>query len=382
MFGSILPYDQGLKHNIIVNPQNIYYRDPKDEIMPRKYIIIGKPNVRKDIPLPQNATFFMKPVDAFRIDPKNQVNKKLIFLGKPDTRKINFLDLKNGVSSSDLTSSSEIKTKPNFQIYSKIIRQLYTLMIPDLVQTDRNLLNISYENLQKEFIKNKSRMNDNLLDNLIKNYISSVRPVLESWYNSSDKTINPILTLETGVPLDDILQNNNDDLYQLLIDSNNNKNDNKGINEEDNKVVDANIKLLSDFQKDLDSVDQELEVEIGKEQEKEKEEIKNYKNKPKMPNHFFEKKNEKEIEKVTNEYEQLSSDTLREIKDLEREKKNYILVNFSFISDLMGKYNYYLGIDDYKNYKYYKLSVYIKASLTFIPLYITKTLLIKFFEKY
>lgn len=68
--------------------------------------------------------------------------------------------------------------------------------------------------------------------------------------------------------------------------------------------------------------------------------------------------------------------------ELSREKKNYILVNFSFISDLMGKYNYYLGIDDYKNYKYYKLSVYIKASLTFIPLYITKTLLIKFFEKY
>ncbi len=68
--------------------------------------------------------------------------------------------------------------------------------------------------------------------------------------------------------------------------------------------------------------------------------------------------------------------------ELSREKKNYILVNFSLISDLMGKYNYYLGIDDYKNYKYYKLSVYIKASLTFIPLYYTKTLLIKFFEKY
>ena len=57
MFGSMLPYDQGLKHNIIVYPQNIYYRDPKDEIMPRKYIIIGKPNVRKDIPLPQTLLF-------------------------------------------------------------------------------------------------------------------------------------------------------------------------------------------------------------------------------------------------------------------------------------------------------------------------------------
>ena len=69
-------------------------------------------------------------------------------------------------------------------------------------------------------------------------------------------------------------------------------------------------------------------------------------------------------------------------KELSIEKQNYILANFNFISDLMGKYNYYLGIDDYKNYKYYKLSVYIKSALTFIPLYITKTLLIKFFEKH
>jgi len=69
-------------------------------------------------------------------------------------------------------------------------------------------------------------------------------------------------------------------------------------------------------------------------------------------------------------------------KELSIEKQNYILANFNFISDLMGKYNYYLGIDDYKNYKYYKLSVYIKSALTFIPLYITKTLLIKFFERY
>jgi len=30
-------------------------------------------------------------------------------------------------------------------------------------------------------------MNDNLLDNLIKNCISSVKPVFESWYNNSDK---------------------------------------------------------------------------------------------------------------------------------------------------------------------------------------------------
>lgn len=64
-------------------------------------------------------------------------------------------------------------------------------------------------------------------------------------------------------------------------------------------------------------------------------------------------------------------------EELSKENENYILVNFSFISDLMGKYNYYLGIDEYKNYKHYKLSVYIKSALTFIPLYITKTLLIK-----
>jgi hypothetical protein len=95
-------------------------------------------------------------------------------------------------------------------------------MFPDLLQEDKTFLNNAYENFQKEYIKNKSKMNDNLLDFLIKNYISSVRPVFENWYNESDKTINPRLILETAVPLDD-LQNNNDDLYRLLIDSNNNK---------------------------------------------------------------------------------------------------------------------------------------------------------------
>jgi hypothetical protein len=87
MFESILPYDKGLKHNIIINPQNIFYRDPKDEIIQKSYIIIGKPNVRKDIPLPKSASFYMKPVDAYRIDPKDRTNKQLIFFGKPDTLK-------------------------------------------------------------------------------------------------------------------------------------------------------------------------------------------------------------------------------------------------------------------------------------------------------
>ena len=48
MFENSLPYDQGLKHNIIINPRNIFYRDPRDIIIPKPIIIIGKPNVSKD----------------------------------------------------------------------------------------------------------------------------------------------------------------------------------------------------------------------------------------------------------------------------------------------------------------------------------------------
>jgi hypothetical protein len=269
MFENSLPYDQGLKHNIIINPRNIFYRDPRDVIVPKPIIIIGKPNVSKDKPPSQIAKFSMKPVDAYRIDPKHRNNKNIIVFGKPDTRKISFLDAKNKVSTSDSSQeTSETKTKPTFQIYSKIIRQLYTVMLPDLLKADMTLLNNAYENFQKEYVKNKSKMTDNLLDFLIKNYISSVRSVFEKWYNESDKTINPILTLETGVPLDDI-QNNNDDLYQLLIDNNENKN--KQTEEELDKEIAQNLDELKEYQQDLDQIEAEEKEQLTKlEEEKEK----------------------------------------------------------------------------------------------------------------
>lgn len=269
MFENSLPYDQGLKHNIIINPRNIFYRDPRDVIVPKPIIIIGKPNVSKDKPPSQIAKFSMKPVDAYRIDPKHRNNKNIIVFGKPDTRKISFLDAKNKVSTSDSSQeTSETKTKPTFQIYSKIIRQLYTVMFPDLLKADMTLLNNAYENFQKEYVKNKSKMTDNLLDSLIKNYISSVRSVFEKWYNESDKTINPILTLETGVPLDDI-QNNNDDLYQLLIDNNENKK--KQTEEELDKEIAQNLDELKEYQQDLDQIEAEEKQQLTKlEEEKEK----------------------------------------------------------------------------------------------------------------
>ncbi len=32
MFENSYPYDQGLKYNIIINPQNIFYRNSRDTI--------------------------------------------------------------------------------------------------------------------------------------------------------------------------------------------------------------------------------------------------------------------------------------------------------------------------------------------------------------
>jgi hypothetical protein len=78
---------------------------------------------------------------------ENQIREKLVFW----IQKTRYLQ-------------RETKTKPTFQIYSKIIRQLYTVILPDLLQADRTLLNNAYENFQKEYVKNKSKMTDNLLD--------------------------------------------------------------------------------------------------------------------------------------------------------------------------------------------------------------------------
>ena len=123
--------------------------------------------------------------------------------------------MKKGVDS-NVSMSADVKQKPTFQVYSKIIRQIYTVIMPDMIQVDKTLLNDAYESLQREYVKNKSKLNDNILDNIVRNYLSKVKDVFERWYNESDKSFNPILAIETGVPIDDLLQTNNEELYDLL----------------------------------------------------------------------------------------------------------------------------------------------------------------------
>lgn len=58
-------------------------------------------------------------------------------------------------------------------------------------------------------------MNQSRLDSLLNSYLSKVREVFTTWYESSDKSFNPILTIESGT---DDIQTNNDDLIQTLKD--------------------------------------------------------------------------------------------------------------------------------------------------------------------
>ncbi len=93
-----------------------------------------------------------------------------------------------------------------------------------------------------------------------------MRSVFEKWNKESDKTINPILTLVTGVPLDDI-QNNNHDLYQLLIDDKDDKN--KQTEEELDKEIAQNLDELKEYQQDLDHIEEEEEKQLTKLKEQE-----------------------------------------------------------------------------------------------------------------
>jgi len=227
MLSSSLPRDEGLRSNTMVMPKGIYDRDPRYEInKTRPIIILGKPNTLDTrIVNPSRAqdgfniaSFSMKPIIAKRIDPRDviQNTERKNTLPKPDTRtKVNFLKMKKGIDS-NVSMSSDVKQKPTFQVYSKIIRQIYTVIMPDMIQVDKILLNDAYESLQSEYVKNKSKLNDNILDNIVRNYLSKVKDVFERWYNESDKSFNPILAIETGVPIDDLLQTNNDELYDLL----------------------------------------------------------------------------------------------------------------------------------------------------------------------
>jgi hypothetical protein len=57
---------------------------------------------------------------------------------------------------------------------------------------------------------------------------------------------------------------------------------------------------------------------------------------------------------------------------------NYLIIKA--VSTMMQKYIEYMPIDKYRNYKYYNLAIYISSALTFIPLYIAKTLIKNFLK--
>ena len=230
MFESILPRDEGMRSNTMVMPNHIYYRDPKYDLIHRKPVgVLKRVNTLDSRIVNPSRTYDgfviasqakLKPIVTFRNDPKDAIHAIDNKTKRPraNVTKVDFLKLKlqskQNIANNDI--SSDIKQKPTFQIYSKIIRQVYTVVMPDLVQVDKTVLNDAYESFQSEYVKNKSKMNDNILDNIIKNYLSKVKDVFDRWYNESDKTINPILAIETGVPIDDLLQTNNSELYDLL----------------------------------------------------------------------------------------------------------------------------------------------------------------------
>ena len=58
-------------------------------------------------------------------------------------------------------------------------------------------------------------MTDVQLDSMINNFISRVKEVFMRWYDTSDKSFNPVLTLESGTVLEEITTNN-DELIQTL----------------------------------------------------------------------------------------------------------------------------------------------------------------------
>jgi hypothetical protein len=57
---------------------------------------------------------------------------------------------------------------------------------------------------------------------------------------------------------------------------------------------------------------------------------------------------------------------------------NYLVIKA--VSTMIQKYIEVMPIDKYRNYKYYNLGIYISSALTFIPLYIAKTLIKNFLK--
>jgi hypothetical protein len=228
MFESILPRDEAARSSMIM-PNLIYYRDPKYDLIPRKSVAVLKKTNTLDMRIinpSKNYDGFViashkkiKPTLVFRTDPKNVINpiNRKNKRPSPITTKVNFLNLKNGV---DSNVSSDVKQKPTFQVYVQTIRQVYKRMINDITTSEQQILNDALDTFQKEYINKKNNMNQSQLDSLLNNYISKVSEVFTTWYESSDKSFNPILTVESGTVLDDI-QTNNDELIQTLKDRDN-----------------------------------------------------------------------------------------------------------------------------------------------------------------
>ena len=80
-------------------------------------------------------------------------------------------------------------------------------------------------------------MNDVQLDSMINNFISRVKEVFMRWYDTSDKSFNPVLTLESGTVLEEITTNNNDELIETL--------KNKEILEENLKVAEVEAEVIA-----------------------------------------------------------------------------------------------------------------------------------------
>ena len=326
MFSSSLPRDEGLRSNTMIMPKRIYDRDPRYEInTTRPIIILGKPNTLDTrIVNPSRsqdgfniASFSMKKIIAKRIDPRDAIKniERKNTLPKPDTRKVNFLKMKKGVDS-NVSMSSDVKQKPTFQVYSKIIRQIYTVIMPDMIQVDKTLLNDAYESLQREYVKNKSKLNDNILDNIVRNYLSKVKDVFERWYNESDKSFNPILAIETGVPIDDLLQTNNEELYDLL----------KSKKDEEYEEIQKREQKEYEDETEKDVLQQRLRYQTEKELllDQKRREQKEYENKFNVEEEeliklsIAEKQQEADLE---TELKRLSIEATRLLKDQEEKEK-------------------------------------------------------------
>ena len=90
-------------------------------------------------------------------------------------------------------------------------------------------------------------MTDVQLDSMINNFISRVKEVFMRWYDTSDKSFNPVLTLESGTVLEEITTNN-DELIQTL--------KNRDTLEDNMKTLEAEAEMQS-IQDEIDELEKD-----------------------------------------------------------------------------------------------------------------------------